>query len=186
MAAPATTEADVQAEVTPWKVQGKVDYNRLIDEFGSRRIDPALLARLQKHSKLPLHPWLTRGLFFSHRSLDELVDRLDKGEPFYLYTGRGPSSEALHLGHMIPFVFTKWLQEAFDVPLVIQLTDDEKFFWKDLTLEETHRLAFENSKDIIAVGFDPKKTFIFSNLDYLGHMCVLIIGKRKVTPSGIL
>lgn len=28
----------------------------------------------------------------------------------------------MHLGHMIPFVFTKWLQDVFDVPLVVQLT----------------------------------------------------------------
>ena len=45
-----------------------------------------------------------------------------KGEKFYLYTGRGPSSDALHLGHLIPFHFTLWLQRAFKVPLVIQLT----------------------------------------------------------------
>ena len=43
---------------------------------------------------------------------------------------QGPSSEALHLGHLVPFMFTKWLQDAFKVPLVIQLTDDEKFLWK--------------------------------------------------------
>lgn len=30
-----------------------------------------------------------------------------QGTKFYLYTGRGPSSEALHLGHLIPFHFTK-------------------------------------------------------------------------------
>jgi hypothetical protein len=36
-----------------------------------------------------------------------------------------------------------------------------------LTLEECHRLAYENAKDIIACGFDPKKTFIFSDLDYI-------------------
>ena len=30
----------------------------------------------------------------------------------------------------MPFLFTKWLQEAFDVPLVIELTDDEKFLFK--------------------------------------------------------
>ena len=38
---------------------------------------------------------------------------------------------------------------------------------KQLTLEECHRLAYENAKDIIACGFDPKKTFIFSDLDYI-------------------
>ena len=62
----------------------------------------------------------------------------------------------------------RWLQDTFDVPLVIQLTDDEKFLWKDLTLEEANRLAHENAKDIIACGFNPDKTFIFSDLDYIG------------------
>ena len=61
------------------------------------------------------------------------------------------------------------MQDAFNVPLVIQLTDDEKFLWKEeLTLEEANRLSYENAKDIIACGFDKEKTFIFSNMDYLG------------------
>lgn len=64
----------------------------------------------------------------------------------------------------------------FDVPLVIQMTDDEKFLWKDLALEEAHRLAYENAKDIIACGFDINKTFIFSDLDYMawGHIPVVV------------
>jgi tryptophanyl-tRNA synthetase len=74
----------------------------------------------------------------------------------------------MHLGHLIPFIFTKWLQDVFDVPLIIQMTDDEKFLWKDLTIEEVHRLAIENAKDIIAVGFDLSKTFIFADTDYIG------------------
>ncbi|XP_053397570.1 tryptophan--tRNA ligase, cytoplasmic-like isoform X3 [Mercenaria mercenaria] len=91
----------------------------------------------------------------------------EQKQPFYLYTGRGPSSEAMHLGHLIPFIFTKWLQETFDVPLVIQLTDDEKFIWNDITVEEANRYAHENAKDIIALGFDINKTFIFSDIEYI-------------------
>lgn len=68
-------------------------------------------------------------------------------------------------------LFIRYLQEAFNVPLVIQLTDDEKFFLKKhLTSEETHRLAYENMKDIIALGFDVKNTFIFSDIDYIGYV----------------
>ena len=55
----------------------------------------------------------------------------------------------------------------FDVPLVVQMTDDEKFLWKDLGIDEANRLAHENAKDIIACGFDKEKTFIFSNLEYM-------------------
>jgi len=59
------------------------------------------------------------------------------------------------------------LQDTFDVPLIIQLTDDEKFLWKDLTIDEVHRLAISNAKDIIAIGFDINKTFIFADTDYI-------------------
>ncbi len=41
------------------------------------------------------------------RELNVILDRYEKGQPFFLYTGRGPSSGAMHLGHMIPFYFTK-------------------------------------------------------------------------------
>ncbi len=53
------------------------------------------------------------------------------------------------------------------MPLVIQLTDDETFLWKDLDLKEVKRLAHENAKDIIACGFDVNKTFIFSDIEYM-------------------
>ena len=53
--------------------------------------------------------------------------------------------------------------------MVIQLTDDEKFLWKDMKQEECQRLGWENAKDIIALGFDVKKTFIFSDLTYMGQ-----------------
>ena len=44
----------------------------------------------------------------------------------------------------------RWLQDVFDVPLVIQMTDDEKFLWKDLTLEEVKKMTEDNARDIIA------------------------------------
>jgi tryptophanyl-tRNA synthetase len=78
-----------------------------------------------------------------------MLDLYEAGKKFYLYTGRGPSSESLHLGHTIPFHFTKWLQDAFDCPLVIQLTDDEKFLFKpELKLEECHRSVRRSSTDV--------------------------------------
>jgi tryptophanyl-tRNA synthetase len=64
----------------------------------------------------------------------------------------------------------RWLQDVFDVPLVIQLTDDEKTLWKDIKVEDAIKLSYENTKDIIAVGFDVEKTFIFSDLEFIGYL----------------
>ncbi|KAJ3220096.1 tryptophan--tRNA ligase [Dinochytrium kinnereticum] len=180
---PVTPPASVPAVakeqiITPWEVQGAegadgalagIDYDRLIEQFGTRRIDEALLARLEKLTGVKAHPFLRRGLFFSHRDLASILDRYEKGKPFYLYTGRGPSSGSMHTGHMIPFLFCKWLQDVFQAPLVVQLTDDEKFLFKqDLKIEDARKYCLENAKDIMAFGFDPKRTFIFSNFDYMG------------------
>ncbi|XP_053397594.1 tryptophan--tRNA ligase, cytoplasmic-like [Mercenaria mercenaria] len=106
--------------------------------------------------------------------MEKIIDSYEKGERFYLYTGRRPSSEDMHIGHLIPFVFSRWLQEAFDVPLVIQMSDDEKYFSDDLqngeervSIETISKQTHENVKDIIALGFDVNKTFIFSNFEYM-------------------
>ena len=73
-----------------------------------------------------LHPWLRRGIFFTHRAFNKFLDAYENGDPVFLYTGRGPSTDAMHIGHLIPFMFTKWMQEAFNCPLVIQISDEEK------------------------------------------------------------
>lgn len=115
----------------------------------------------------------------SCRELDTLLDAYEKGTPFYLYTGRGPSTESMTLGHLIPFIFCKYLQDAFNVPLVIQMTGDEKFLYKKITLEQAQQYTFDNARDIIAVGFDVNKTFIFSDMDYIGHLYPNVLRIQK-------
>ncbi|KAG2439245.1 hypothetical protein HXX76_004606 [Chlamydomonas incerta] len=158
--------------IDPWSVSGgadgRIDYNKLLEQFGCSKLTEDLVARVEKLTGKPAHPFLKRGIFFAHRDLQEILDCYEKGIPFYLYTGRGPSSEALHLGHLVPFMFTKYLQDAFGAPLVIQLTDDEKSLWRGLDIDEARRLARENAKDIIACGFDVSKTFIFSDFEFVG------------------
>lgn len=168
--------------VTPWDVSGGddgIDYDKLIKKFGCGRIDDSLIARMEKLTGHKAHRYLRRGFFFSQRDLKEILDAYEKGEKFYLYTGRGPSSGSLHMGHLIPFTFTAWLQKVFDVPLVVQLTNDEKFLFKGQTLEESMKMMWENAKDIIACGFDPKKTFIFADTEYIQHMYPEILRIQK-------
>jgi tryptophanyl-tRNA synthetase len=117
------------------------------------------------------HRFIRRGIFFSHRDLDVILKTFEAGKPFYLYTGRGPSSEALHMGHAIPFIMCKYLQDAFGVSIVIQITDDEKFLYRpELQLEDTIKMGKNNVKDIIAFGFNPDNTFIFNDMDYIKYM----------------
>jgi tryptophanyl-tRNA synthetase len=84
----------------------------------------------------------------------------EKGIKFVLYTGRGPSGP-VHIGHLVPWIFTKHLQDKFGTRLYFQMTDDEKFVVEDeLELEETKNFSYENALDLVALGFKPKNTFI--------------------------
>ena len=168
--------------ITPWKVEGSVDYDAVLNQFGVEPLNQELIARWESLMRragknIGIHPWVKRGIFFSHRKFNEILDAyesyLNEKEtnpdavcPIFIYTGRGPSSDAMHLGHLIPFMFTKYLQDAFDCNVVIQMSDDEKFYFKDMPFKTVYDLGYKNAKDIIAVGFDPKKTFMFSNHDY--------------------
>jgi len=157
--------------VTPWIVTSKteIDYMKLIDKFGSTPLTGELIERFEKVTGKKIHPWIRRGLVFSHRDMDKILDSYEKGEIIYQYTGRGATTESMHLGHMIPFMLCKYLQDALDTIVIIQMSDDEKYYFKDgMDLEELNRLAYKNSKDIIACGFNPDKTFIFSNLETVG------------------
>jgi len=148
--------------VTPWHVEGDIDYDKLIKKFGTEKISSELIERFKKITNED-HFMLRRGIFFSHREMNRILDDYEKGKKFFLYTGRGPSGHT-HIGHLVPWVFAKWLQEKFDVNMYFQLTDDEKFYSKqNLTLEETGKFAYENALDFIALGFKPEKTKIIIN-----------------------
>ena len=120
--------------VTPWEVEGDVDYGKLIVKFGTEPITPQLLQKIKSMTG-EIHPLLKSGYFFSHRDLDWILHKKASGESFYLYTGRGPSG-MVHMGHLMPWIFTKYLQDKFDSKLLFQLTDDEKFLYaQDRTMK---------------------------------------------------
>ena len=171
-------------KVTPYDVTGNVDYDRLINDFGVKRIDSTL------HSKLTKicgdHPMLRRQFFFAHTNLDKFLAAKENKQPIYLYTGRAPSGP-IHLGHMAVWGFTKWLQDAFDCKLIFQIPDEEKFLFKDnLTLDDTRRWTRENLIDIIALGFDLKKTkFLIDTKDASQMYALACQVAKKTTASTV-
>lgn len=156
------------AIVTPYEVLGKIDYNKLINEFGVRKIDETMLDEIKKYTK-DLHFMLKRKVFFAYRDLKWLLDEYKKGNKFFLYTGRGPSGP-IHLGHLGTWIFVKWLQDKFGVDLWFQFTDDEKFLFKDKSYDEIQKWTYENMLDVIALGFNPKKTHFLIDTKHAGLM----------------
>jgi len=72
----------VEQTVTPWQVVGSVaedgqelgiNYDKLIEQFGTRRIDEELLKRFKEVTGHEPHRLLRRGMFFSHRRVDRTL-----------------------------------------------------------------------------------------------------------------
>ncbi|RNF09479.1 tryptophanyl-tRNA synthetase [Trypanosoma conorhini] len=202
--------------VTPWSVTATgprgVDYGRVLTRFKSQPVDASLLQLLQETCDAregraraanaagegagepkALHHFFRRGVVFSHRDFGGALECVRASftagaHRAYLYTGRGPSARAMHIGHVIPFLLTRYLQDALGLPLVVQITDDEKYFFRDIPVggERASELAVENIKDIIAFGFDPRKTFIFCNTAYMGDMYPTVVRvQRMLTLSAV-
>jgi tryptophanyl-tRNA synthetase len=165
-------------KVMPWEVEGDINYGKLIEKFGTQPITPKLLQKV-KSMIGEIHPLLKLGYFFSHRDFDWILNKKSVGESFYLYTGRGPSG-MVHMGHLLPWIFTKYLQDKFSSKLLFQLTDDEKFLYgPDRTMEEIKRYTYENILDIIAIGFSPNKTKIIVNTKHIQHLYPIAIEVAK-------
>lgn len=150
-----------ESRMTPWEVSGEVDYGKVVKEFGTTLINEGLRKKIEK-----THPLLRRGIYFSHRDFDKWIEAHEKGKKVSVITGRGPS-EKMHIGHLVPFLIAKSLQDEFDCEVFIPISDDEKFFIKEnLSYEKALEYSRENILDLIALGFNPEKTFIFEDFVY--------------------
>ncbi len=174
-----TEKGNGEYQVTPWSVEGEVDYDRLAEQFGTKYIDEEIKEYLKKFTG-EVNFFVRRGFFFSHRDLDWIFKQYEEGEKFYLYTGRGPSGK-VHIGHLLPWFFTKYLQDKFDAQLLFQVTDDEKFMYRDeLSLKDVSNSTMDNMRDIIAVGFNPKKTQILIDTQWIQELYSISIRVAKM------
>lgn len=151
----------MKSTVTPYEVSDEVDYDKLVKEFGTQQIDNSLKAKVKD-----LHPLLRRGIYFSHRDFDLWIKDAEAGKKVSILTGRGPS-EKMHIGHLVPFLAVKSLQDKYKCNVYIPISEDEKFFVKpNLTIEDAQKFADDNILDLIALGFDPQRTFIIKDFSY--------------------
>jgi tryptophanyl-tRNA synthetase len=151
----------LKSKINPWEVSNSINYDRLVKEFGTSKISKKLQEKFKG-----LHPLIKNQLYFSHRDLDSWISDAESKKEVSIITGRGPS-EKMHLGHLVPFLVAKSLQDKYNCNVYIPISDDEKFFVKpNLSFQNALEFGEDNILDIIALGFKPEKTFIFQDFVY--------------------
>ena len=94
-----------QFMVTPWGVSCEIDYDRLVEQFGTEHITDALHWRVRRAAGEDHFMLRRRRVLFAPRPRS-ILDVHESSGRLYLYTGRGPSGRT-HVGHLLPWVFAK-------------------------------------------------------------------------------
>lgn len=147
--------SEAEGSVTPYDVSGRVDYERLLDQFGADTLESETIGLFPD----PIHPLLRRGFYYAGRDVERLLERVSAGAGLSIVTGIGPSGP-LHLGHAVHLFLARYLQRAMDARVYIPISDDEKYWTSEQSLPALREIARDNIRDLIGMGFDPELTRI--------------------------
>lgn len=147
-----------KAKINVANVEGEVDYEDAMKEFGIEKIDK-FLKKLSMHTQLDLI--YRRGLVVGQRDFSRVYDAIVNKKEFAVLTGANPSG-TLHLGNLLFLKQALFFQKQ-GADVYIPISNDETYVFKKTDdLEKATENAMENViPDIIAMGLDPEKTHIF-------------------------
>jgi len=146
---------DLMSDVLNPFGESKIEnYDHLFKEFGLKPID-SLLSRLPNPHRL-----FRRKIIIAHRDLDKLLDAFEKNKKFAVMSGIKPSS-AFHLGSKMVAEEIIYFQKEFKTQTHYSIADLESLVDNKISLEEAEKNAIDNVADLLALGLDAKKTFIY-------------------------
>ncbi len=157
---------------------GLVDDNaKLVEQFNAKHMSTV-------HNAPDFYTF-KRGLMYSHRDFDLFMKRLESGEQSAIVTGVNASG-TLHLAHKPVFDTAIYFQKMHDVKVIIPISDDESYVSKKAENQEIAlRNALALTKDLLAIGLDPKKTYVVIDQIYTNIYNLAIKASRHMTMSEI-
>lgn len=136
-------------KVTPWEVKGKIDYDKLIKEFGLRPLKG--LPEIFQENVL-----FRREIVFAHRDFKQIVDAIDQKKPFVMMTGLMPSGK-FHFGHKMVADQIIFYQKL-GAKVYVAVADIEAYTSRNPNLKALHETAIkEYLTNYVALGLDLKK-----------------------------
>lgn len=137
--------------IDPWSSVEIKDYEKLMTNFGIEPMNQII-------RKLPkVNHYFTRGVIFGHKSLQTVIDAINKNKSFAMLTGLMPSGK-FHFGHKLVVDEMLYFQELGAQCFVV-VADIEANLTRGITKEEARKIAIEEYLlNYIALGLKPKNT----------------------------
>jgi len=148
-----STDSHSKTKLDPFGTTVIEDYERLYEEFGIQPFKPLLLEMPDPSEAI------RRGVIFGHRDFERVLHAMKNHDEFAVMSGIKPTGE-FHLGT---------LQTAREVIYFQQHGGKAFYCIADVEAYEDNRIPFERSQkyavgnvaDLLALGFDPKKGYIY-------------------------
>lgn len=159
------------------EVDLSLDNEKLVKKFGASKIS--------KLKDIPDFYTFKKELIYSHRDFDKFFKALKKGEKCAIVSGFNASG-TIHLGHKTVFDTNLYFQKEFGIPVFIPISDDESYVTgKVKTQKEALNNSLKLAKELLAYGFDPKKTYFIIDQIYTNIYNLAIKLSKRVTLSEI-
>ena len=142
-------------KIDPWGTSAlaQEDYARLIKEFGIEEITETI------RQKMINNRFIRRKIIFGHRDLNLVFKAIDNNQPWAVMSGIKPSGP-FHLGTLTTALeiveFQKMGGKAYYC-----IADIESYEDNGITYDEAEDDAVDNLADILALGLDPDKAYIW-------------------------
>ncbi|MFQ6087049.1 MAG: tryptophan--tRNA ligase [Candidatus Bathyarchaeia archaeon] len=129
------------------------DYERLYEEFGIQPFKP-LLTQIPK-------PYMSmrRGVIFGHRDFERVLNAMKNHEEFAVMSGIKPTGE-FHLGTLMTAREVIYFQQQGATAFYC-IADVEAYEDNRIPFDRSERYAVGNVADLLALGFDPKRGYIY-------------------------
>ncbi len=140
-------------KVTPWEVKGKVNYNKIIKEFGIKPIKN--LPDVFNENLL-----FRRKIVFAHRDIQRILEVIKSKKAFVMMTGLMPSGK-FHIGHIL-LVRQMIFYQELGAKIYIAIADLEAYNARKKSLKELKEIAInEYILNYAALGLDLNKCDLY-------------------------
>jgi tryptophanyl-tRNA synthetase len=144
-------------KVTPWEVLGKIDYDKLIKDFGLKPLQP--LPEIFNKQVL-----FRRKIIFAHRDFKQIVEAIEKKKSFVMMTGLMPSGP-FHFGHKMVADQIIFYQKL-GAKIYLAVADIEAYNSRSTEMQELRKTAIkEYLTNYVALGLDLKKCDFYFQSD---------------------
>ena len=152
-AKPLLPDSNKKTVLDPFGTSVVADYERLYKEFGIEPFNP-LLSKVANPSF-----YMRRGIIFGHRDFDRIVNAMQKHEDFAVLSGIKPTGE-FHLGTLMTAKEIIYFQEQ-GAQTFYCIADIEAYEDNNIQFEKSEEIAVDNVADMLALGLNPRRAYIY-------------------------